>query len=51
VVLTAKFTNIFMQHRFDFREVFLEKMGNGKLQDLGLEQRANREELFDIVWR
>src|ERR1017187_864721 len=49
VVVPPQFTYIFAQHSCGFRKVVFCKAWNRKFQNLGLEQGANRKELFDII--
>src|ERR1017187_1768594 len=46
VVVPPQFTYIFAQHSCGFRKVVFCKAWNRKFQNLGLEQGANRKELF-----
>ena len=51
VVVPPKFIHVLAQHGVGFRKIFFRQVRNRKFQNLGLEQGANRKQLFDIVGR
>jgi len=51
VFLLPQLADIFLQYRVSFSEVFFRKMRDGQLQDLWLEQGADRKQFSDVIGR